>query len=256
MKLSSLLISLLFGLAVMSAGAANQTSITWYGQSFLVVTSTSGGRIAFDPYHIQDGLKYSPPPVSANLVMVSHNHFDHNNAGLVKGKHAVIEPVSKGTESGTLTIGLPDCRARARKVQVIPYKFVLSFHDASGGKERGGNTIRKISVDGTRIVHLGDLGVLLTAQQIKDIGPVDILLVPVGGVYTIDAAGASKVVGQLKPKVVIPMHYKTDKVTIPLAGVEPFIKGKKNVVRDGDTYSFTAKTLPSRTTIVVLKYKG
>ena len=255
MKIRALLICLLVAVASVNAVAVNQPSITWYGQSFFIVTSSTGGKITFDPYHIQDGIKYSPPSVSADLVLISHNHFDHNNADLLTGKHTVIKPLTKGTESGTLTIGLPDRQVKKRRIQQIPYKFGFSSHDASGGKERGGNTIRKISVDGVSIVHLGDLGIPLTKQQIKQIGPVDILLVPVGGKYTIDAAGATKVIEQLKPKVAIPMHYKTPKITIPLVGVEPFVKGKKNIVEKGDTYSFTANSLPSKTTIMVLKFK-
>ena len=226
--------------------AARDAKLTWYGQSFFIVTSRSGARIAFDPYHTGSGINYSPPSVKADVVFISHEHFDHNNAALLKGRPKVIGPLSGGTRSGTLTVGLAK----------FPYKSIFSYHDAVSGRERGPNTINIVSVDGVRIAHLGDLGAPLSAQQIKDIGPVDILLVPVGGTFTIDAAGATKVVQQLKPKVAIPMHYKTPKVALPLAGVDAFLRGKKNVVRSGSTFSFTTKSLPEGTTIVVLTYEG
>jgi L-ascorbate metabolism protein UlaG (beta-lactamase superfamily) len=234
---------------VMSVSA----SLTWYGQSFFVVTSRSGARIALDPYHVQDGIKYSPPDVKADAVFLSHEHFDHNNVGLLKGHPKLIAPLSKadwaslakGTRSGTLQIVLSK----------FPYRSVFSYHDASGGKERGTNTINVITVDGVKIAHLGDLGAPLSKDQVKEVGRVDILLVPVGGTFTIDAAGATEVVQQLKPRVVIPMHYKTPKISIPLAAVEPFLKGKKNVTRNGDTYSFTKDRWPVGTTILVMKYK-
>jgi len=231
--------------AVAAAPSARGASLTWYGQSFFIMTSSTGAKVAFDPYHVQDGLRYSPPAVSADVVFVSHEHFDHNNVGLLRGRPKVIGPLAKGTRSGTLTIGTAK----------FSYKSVFSYHDAVGGRERGTNTINIVTVDGMRTAHLGDLGAPLSAEQVKDIGPVDILLIPVGGVFTIDAAGAAKVVQQLRPKVAIPMHYKTPKVTLPLGGVDAFVRGKSNVVRDGSTFSFTAKSLPSKTTIIVLTYK-
>lgn len=220
--------------------------LTWYGQSFFVLTSRGGAKIAFDPYHVQDGLKYSPPPgLNARAVFVSHEHFDHNNAGMFAGHPKLLPPISGGSHSGILTFGR----------EKIPYTSVFSYHDEVGGKERGTNTINVVTVDGVRIAHLGDLGTTLSREQLRQIGRVDILLLPVGGTFTIDAAGATKVVSQLKPRVVIPMHYKTDKTDLPLAPVSEFIRGKKNVQRNGTTFSFTSKSLPSKTTIVVLKYK-
>jgi L-ascorbate metabolism protein UlaG (beta-lactamase superfamily) len=231
---------------VYAANASPKTTLTWYGQSFFILTSSSGARIAFDPYHIQNGIKYSPPPVTADVVFVSHNHFDHNNVGLLRNKPQVVGPIKTGFRASTLDIGKTK----------IPYFSVLTAHDDSQGNKFGMNTINVVTVDGVNIAHIGDLGTTLTADQIKQIGRVDILMIPVGGKYTIDAVGATKVVDQLKPKVIIPMHYKTPKIDIPLNSVEPFLNGKSNVIRNGDTYSFTAKSLPSKAVIIVLSYKG
>jgi len=250
--LAVLLIGKAPGYAVESAPAMSATDtgldaeITWYGQSFFVVKGNKGQRIAFDPYHIQDGVRYSPPAVSADVVFISHDHFDHNNPGLIRGRPEVIRPLARGTRSGRVRAGSSE----------IAYKSVFTYHDAARGRERGGNTVNVVTIDDVRIAHLGDLGATLTPEQVREIGPVDVLLVPVGGTFTIDAAEANRVVEQLKPKVVIPMHYKTPKVDLPLAGVEEFLKGKKNVIRTGELYSFSEKSLPRRTTIVVLKYKG
>jgi len=224
---------------------ARDAKIVWYGQSFFVVESRSGARIAFDPYHVQDGIRYSPPEVRADAVFVSHEHFDHNNAGIIKGGPKVLQPLEKGTRAGTLV--LPGGR--------FAYRSVFTYHDEKGGKERGGNTVNVLAVDGVRICHLGDLGTTLTAAQVREIGPVDILLVPVGGTFTIDARGADRVVSQLKPRVVIPMHYRTERTDLPLAGVGDFLKGKAGVHRVGETYSFDKTNLPQKTTIVVMKYK-
>jgi L-ascorbate metabolism protein UlaG (beta-lactamase superfamily) len=233
--------------SVASPTFAAETSLTWYGQSFFTVTSSQNVTVAFDPYHTQNGINYAPPPVHASAVFVSHDHFDHNNIDLVKGMDKTeMLPIKRGTREGRLDLGRDNIR----------YKSVFSYHDADQGKKRGGNTINIITVDGVRICHMGDIGTTLTADQVKQIGAVDILLIPVGGVYTVDAAGATAIVDQLKPKVVIPMHYKTPKVAFPLNGVEPFIKGKKDVEHGGDTYEFTKRGLPKSTTIHVMSYKG
>jgi L-ascorbate metabolism protein UlaG (beta-lactamase superfamily) len=231
--------------AVKPASAPN-TTITWYGQSFFVVTPQKGGKIAFDPYHAQKGLRYTMPKLRADAIFVSHNHFDHNNVEAIAGDSTTaVLPLPQDTRKGVVPIGKAS----------YPFHSVFSYHDADRGKERGGNTINILTVDGVRIAHLGDIGAPLTPEQVKQIGPVDILLVPVGGTYTVDAAGATKIVDQIKPRVVIPMHYKTPAADLPLTGVEPFLKGKTNVVRGGHSYQFTAKTLPAKTTIMVLQYK-
>ena len=136
-----------------------------------------------------------------NYLLVSHEHWDHNN----------IEKINLKDNSGTFTISK-----------------INSYHDAEGGSLRGINIIHVIETEGTRICHLGDLGHVLTVEQIKLIGSIDVLLIPVGGVYTIDYKEAIEVVSQLNPNVIIPMHYQTDKWGID-KGVDPADKFIKNI---------------------------
>jgi L-ascorbate metabolism protein UlaG (beta-lactamase superfamily) len=122
------------------------------------------------------------------------------------------------------------------------------------GKSRGKNTVFYFEVDGIRVCHLGDLGHQLSAQQVAELGKVDILLIPVGGYYTIDAKVAGQLCDRLKPKVIIPMHFKNDKCAYPIAGVDEFLKGKKGVSRlDASEVEFKQGELPATTQIMVLK---
>jgi len=141
-----------------------------------------------------------------------------------------------------------------KTAQGIQFKGIAAYHDASQGEQRGPNTIFCFTVDDIKLCHLGDLGHVLSPGQIAEIGAVDILFIPVGGFYTIDASIASRVCDKLKPKVVIPMHFKTPKCAYPIAGVEGFLKGKKNVRRVGDSeVEFERGKLPAATEIVLLQ---
>lgn len=208
--------------------------IKWLGQSAFVITSSRGVKIITDPYTTSERLAYGEIGESADIVTVSHEHGDHNNVAAVGGNPQVVKATAE--------------------VKGIEFKATPAYHDASQGKQRGNNTIFSFEVDKIRIAHLGDLGHLLSEEQLAGIGKVDILLIPVGGNYTIDAAAASQVVDQLKPSVVIPMHYKIDKITLPVAGVEEFLQGKKNVTQlDTSEVEFRYGQLPSSTQIIVLK---
>ncbi len=132
------------------------------------------------------------------------------------------------------------------KAKGIEFKGIASYHDDAGGRLRGNNIIFCFEVDGIRVCHLGDLGHLLDDKQVKEIGSVDILLIPVGGYYTIDAKAATQVCSQLKPKVIIPMHYKTEKGLPEIAGVDEFLRGKANVTRqDTSQVEFKPGELPA-----------
>jgi L-ascorbate metabolism protein UlaG (beta-lactamase superfamily) len=134
-------------------------------------------------------------------------------------------------------------------------KAISTYHDPSKGSERGKNTIFSFSVDGVRICHLGDLGHVLSQKELAEVGSVDILLIPVGGLFTIDANEATQVAEQIKPKVLIPMHFKTEKCAFPIAPVDDFLKGKPNTRRAGKSeVSFSKATLPQQTEIVVLEH--
>jgi L-ascorbate metabolism protein UlaG (beta-lactamase superfamily) len=210
--------------------------LKWLGHSCFLITSETVLRIITDPYPQGSGLNYSSINEAADIVTVSHDHFDHNNIAAVRGKPEVI------TGNGTKT------------AKGIQFRGIASYHDESKGKERGANTIFCFTVDGIKLCHLGDLGHELSREEIAQIGNVDVLLIPIGGFFTIDAKVASKVGDDLKPKVVIPMHYKTPKCDFPITGVEDFLAGKKNVKKlNSSETEFKAGKLPEATEIIVLQ---
>jgi len=211
--------------------------IKWLGHASFLITSEEGLKIISDPYSVGGGINYGKIQETADIVVVSHDHPDHGNVAAVKGKPEVVS-----------TLG-------SRRVKGIEFKGIASYHDEAKGRQRGPNIIFCFTVDGVRICYLADLGHQLDASQITEIGGVDILLIPVGGFYTIDAKGAAKVCEQLSPKVVIPMHYKTAKCDYPISGVDDFLKGRKNVRRlDVAEVEFKKEQLPSATETVVLKH--
>ncbi len=208
--------------------------IKWLGHASFLITSDSGTRIITDPYICGGGLRYDEIKEAADVVTVSHDHFDHNNVASVGGNPQVIK--EPGEAKG------------------IKFEGVPTYHDASGGSERGNNTIFCMDIDGVRVCHLGDLGHPLSDQQVANIGKVDVLLIPVGGFFTIDAKVASEVCDRLSPRVIIPMHYKNEKCEFPISGVDDFLAGKGNVRKlDSSEAEFKAGALPAETEIVVLK---
>jgi len=208
--------------------------IKWLGHATFLITSDTGTKIITDPYAPAEKLTYGEIKESADIVTVSHDHFDHSNVASVQGKPEV---------------------ARGNSVlKGIKFHGIPTYHDQAQGQQRGNNTIFCFEVDGLKICHLGDLGHQLTDKQVAEIGKVDILLVPVGGFYTIDSSMAGKTCDQLKPRVIIPMHFKTSKCAFPISGVDEFLKGKKDISRlDASEIEFWARELPSDTQIIVLK---
>jgi len=208
--------------------------IKWLGHSSFMVTSDTGIRIITDPYGARADLSYGEIRETADIVTVSHNHTDHNNVAAVRGNPEVV----KGTA----------------RIKGIEFKGIPTYHDEAGGNKRGDNTILCFEIDEVRVCHLGDLGHRLSDKQVAELGKVDILLIPVGGFYTIDAKVATEVCNQLKPKVIIPMHYKNDKCGFPIAGVDRFLQGKEGVSRlDASEVEFKPGELPASTQIIVLK---
>jgi L-ascorbate metabolism protein UlaG (beta-lactamase superfamily) len=214
--------------------------IKWYGHAAFLITSDQGVKIVLDPYEsgaFGGALTYGKIPDQADVALVSHDHADHNDPQSVPGSPEIV----KGSGSKT-----------ARGISV---KGISSYHDPSKGSERGANTIFTFTLDGIRVCHLGDLGHILNDKELAEIGPVDILLIPVGGHFTIDPKEATRVADQLKPKVVIPMHFKTEKVNFPIVPVEDFLKGKMRVKRAGKSEAvFDKASLPTQMEIVVLDY--
>jgi len=209
--------------------------IKFLGHASFLITSDKGTKIITDPYKpgcFGGGIKYGPITEEANIVTISHEHDDHNETNI------------KGNPSFVRGDG-------AKEVGGIKINGVPVHHDESGGKERGSNTIFNMLIDDMNVVHLGDLGHTLSAQDAEKIGSVDVLIIPVGGYFTIDAKIAEDVINTLKPKVVIPMHFKTDKCGFPIAPVEYFIKDKEVNKIDGDL-EIKKENLPAETTIYVL----
>ncbi|MCK4368787.1 MAG: MBL fold metallo-hydrolase [Dehalococcoidales bacterium] len=210
--------------------------IKYLGHAAFVITSDAGVKIITDPYETGPGLTYGEITESAGVVTVSHDHLDHCNVAAVRGNPEVVRRTGRSTAKGA------------------EFRGIATYHDEAKGRLRGNNIIFCFEVDGIRVCHLGDLGHLLDDKQLAEIGSVDILLIPVGGFFTIDARAATQVCDQLKPKVIIPMHYRTEKSFPDIAGVDEFIKGKNNVTRqDSSEVEFKAGKLPATGQIIVLK---
>ena len=205
--------------------------IRWLGQASFSITTSDGKTIRTDPFDESLGLPISKEP--ADVVTVSHGHFDHNAVHLVPGEHERVDKPGT-TEAGGIT-----------------FVGTSSFHDEAGGSKRGSNVIFRFEADGVAVCHLGDLGHTLSREQVAAIGKVDVLLVPVWGFYTIDAGSADEVIAQLKPRVVVPMHYKLPGMSLGISDEKPFLKGKANV-RRADKLEVTADTLPAEPEVVVL----
>lgn len=217
-------------------------NITYNGHASFKLRGKTAACVT-DPFSSDIG--FSMPRVSADIVTVSHDHRDHNDTGSVSGtarrdEPFVIKAPGEYEVLGVSVFGLP------------------TFHDAKEGSERGKNTIFVIHVDGVSITHLGDLGHGLSNKQVEEIGEVDVLLVPVGGFYTIGPRKAVEVISQLQPSLVIPMHYRTkkhdDKTFGKLSKISDFLKeGGYDQAQTTDKLSVSKSSLPEEMEVVVLK---
>ncbi len=209
--------------------------IKFLGHASFLITSDKGIKVITDPYKpgcFGGGIKYNPITEEADIVTISHEHDDHNETN-IKGNPSYVRGAGKKDVKGVTITG------------------VDVYHDESSGKERGSNTIFNMLIDDLNVVHLGDLGHGLPSSEAGKIGKVDVLLVPVGGYFTIDAEVAETVINTLQPKVVIPMHFKTDKCGFPIAPVDEFIKNKEVKRVDGEV-EIKKDTLPASSTIYIL----
>jgi L-ascorbate metabolism protein UlaG (beta-lactamase superfamily) len=213
--------------------------IKWYGHASFLLITAKGIKIIMDPYEpgsFGGGIMYGPITDKVDICLVSHDHADHNYVAGLRGSPQVIKTPGRHEAKGVVVEG------------------ILSFHDASHGTERGANIIFVIVADGIRVCHLGDLGHPLTEKEVKAIGQVDCLMIPVGGFYTIGPDEATAVADQLKPKLIIPMHWKTEKCGFPIEAVDRFLQGKKGAHRlRRSTLSLTKKELEAGMGIVVLQ---
>jgi L-ascorbate metabolism protein UlaG (beta-lactamase superfamily) len=209
--------------------------IQWLGHACFRLRSRDT-TIVTDPPDKSTG--YSLPSLTANIVTVSHQHPGHNAIGACGGKPRVIEGPGEYEVAGVLIAG------------------VRTYHDAKQGEERGRNTAFVIQLEELRICHLGDLGHVPTAQQTEAMSEIDILLIPVGGHSTIDAAAATEVVSLLEPKLVIPMHYRTPAFSGELDPIEPFLKQMGIAEATPQArLQVTPSTLPAQTQVTVLEVR-
>lgn len=238
-------------MASASPASAGTVSLRWYGQSFFVIESTKGTRVAIDPHGID---AFGRVSVKADLVLITHLHTDHTQIDAIENR-----------DKARIIVGL---RVEGRRTEWNPVneqfrdvhvRSVGVYHDSSQGLERGKNTIFVIEMDGERIVHLGDLGHVLTPAQVREIGPVDVLLIPAGGVYTINGAEARQVVKQLSPRqYVVPMHYGTESFD-ELMPLDEFLEDQKstNIRRTPDTNLLRVDPAfrPPEPVVVILGWK-
>jgi L-ascorbate metabolism protein UlaG (beta-lactamase superfamily) len=207
--------------------------IKWLGHSSFMITSDAGTKIITDPYAPTDKLRYGKIKESADIITISHEHPDHNNT----------DPI----------LGNPSILRQSPEVKGINFKAILAYHDNDSGTKKGSSTIFWFEVDRVKICHLGDIGHLLSDKQLMELDKVDLLLIPVGGYYTIDAEVASKICDQIKPGVIIPMHFLDSRSDLPISGVDGFLQGKNNVNRlNSSELKLKIEEIPIRTQIMVL----
>jgi len=210
--------------------------IKWLGHASFLITSDTGVTIITDPYTTGGNLSYGEIKEKADIVTVSHGHYDHNNTAAVMGNPVLVDKAGNTEVKGVKFTGIP------------------TAHDDEGGKLRGNNLIFCFEMDGIKVCHLGDLGHKPDDKQTAQLGKIDILLIPVGGYYTIDAKVASHIADKLSPGIIIPMHFKNAKCSFPITGVDDFLKGKTNVTRmEVSEAEFHREHLPAGTRIVVLE---
>lgn len=225
-------------------------NLTWYGHSTFVLATSTGLKALLDPTAAGTGYKI-PTLDGIDLVTASHEHSDHNAVSLASGSPLVLRGLSGA-----------DWAKIDQTVKGVRVRTVGVYHDEKQGAQRGKNAIFIFDVDGLRVAHLGDLGHTLSQEQVEAVGPVDVILIPVGGFYTIDAKTAVQVVSQLNPKVVVPMHYKTAELSASLAGVlapvDDFIKAmgdQATVTQAEQTITIVRSKLSATRTIMVMRYK-
>lgn len=209
--------------------------ITWLGHSSFKIRGKYATLVT-DPYGASTGLKF--PKTEADIVTVSHDHEDHNDISRIGGDPKIVSGPGE------------------YEIKEVSIFGIETYHDESQGSERGRNTVYSMTVDSLRLCHLGDLGHKLSQDTLGEIGPVDILFIPIGGVYTIGPEQAVDVVTAIEPKVIIPMHYKVANLAYDLEPVDKFISEIGMEPVKMDKLSVTSDKLPEERQLVVLELKN
>jgi L-ascorbate metabolism protein UlaG (beta-lactamase superfamily) len=210
--------------------------ITLIAHACFLLENSNGQKLITDPYDTTLGHKVYNE--EAHIVTISHSHFDHSYTKEIQGSPKIIDRV------GLFNFG------------DIKVEGLSSFHDHNQGSKRGQNIMYIITMDGYRICHLGDLGHDISFADIEKIGIIDVLLIPVGGNFTIDSTEAALLCEKIKSRIVIPMHYKTHKINFPIDGVEKFILKMKNAKRLNSCTLEIKESLYGKNIVNILSYKN
>ena len=206
--------------------------IRWHGHSCFEITNKI--TLVTDP-HDGKSIGIHVPDVLGDIILVSHDHYDHNSVESVEKENSMV--ITDETEKTVLDVQI---------------KGIKSFHDGCHGEKRGKNIIYKFTMDNISFCHLGDLGHELDESAVQQIGDVDVLFIPIGGNFTIDAEKAWNVINGIKPKIVIPMHYKFGGLSLPIAEIDPFLaKNNFDVLHVGNEINIEREDMPENPEIWV-----
>lgn len=254
------------------ADPGKPVAVRWWGQAMVSIETYWGLQVVIDPFPPNIG--YDDPQLSADVVLITHEHPDHNHEQLVRGKPVVVHGLDGSGEVREIhqvLDRLPNAvqptwqsheAAGDRSGHEVVVQTISAHHDDEGGSVRGNNALVVVEVDGVRIVHCGGLGqTSLTDGQLAALGHVDVLFVPVGGGYSIDGPQAADIIAQVNPRCAIPIHFKTPVLTFEMHGIEPFIEAVRNrwqlIESKQNTLAVSAAKSGTayKTKIVVLAYK-
>ncbi|HBM97165.1 TPA: MBL fold metallo-hydrolase [bacterium UBP9_UBA11836] len=223
--------------------------IRYLGHSSFYIRSSKGTAVVLDPY--SSNIPYQFPSIDADIVVMSHEHRDHNASYRVGGNPMLVKPTSPYLMENELNV--------VRTQERLTFYGVPTYHDNFNGRRRGPNTVWHFYWEGIHFVHLGDLGHILTDTQVGQISKADVLFIPVGGNTTLGPAEAGLVINQLQPNIVLPMHYKTDKIanlSMCSNTLDDFVV-RMDRVEDMASMSMdiSQESLPVETTVALLRYE-
>jgi len=199
--------------------------IRWHGHSCFEITNEV--TLVTDP-HDGKSIGIHAPNVTGDIILVSHDHYDHNSVKSVE---------KEGSKVITDT--------RKRNISNVEIKGIESFHDECCGEKRGSNIIYKFTMENITFCHMGDLGHDLDEDTVQKIGDVDILFIPIGGTFTLDAKQAWRIIKKVKPRIAVPMHYKIGGLSLPITGIEPFLEESKyEILKVGNEIDIEKEDLP------------
>jgi L-ascorbate metabolism protein UlaG (beta-lactamase superfamily) len=199
--------------------------IRWHGHSCFEITNKV--TLVTDP-HDGKSIGIHAPNVTGDIILVSHDHYDHNSVKSVEKEWSKV---------------ITD--TRKRNISNVEIKGIESFHDECCGEKRGSNIIYKFTMENITFCHMGDLGHDLDEDTVQKIGDVDILFIPIGGTFTLDAKQAWRIIKKVKPRIAVPMHYKIGGLSLPITGIEPFLEESNyEILKVGNEIDIEKEDLP------------